>query len=126
MRSLAYRTVRHGDQDAFSGLGTSSIFNPELPWTATEHLGEGLATTTARFLATSATTLRHLDQGHFAIERANDALHLIDCCVHRIHQRRSGAMSSKGRNFPETASRARKIRERTVPMGQSMMPAISS
>lgn len=39
---------------------------------------------------------------------------------------RSTEVSSNGRNFSATASRARKMRERTVPIGQLITTAISS
>ena len=42
------------------------------------------------------------------------------------HHRLPDWFSSRGRTFAEMASRARKIRDRTVPMGQSMAVAISS
>jgi len=50
--------------------------------------------------------------------------------IHFIHlltyQRLPDWLSSSGLTLAEMASRARKIRERTVPMGQSMTSAISS
>ena len=57
---------------------------------------------------------------------------LFQFIVHGIHlsvtpyQRLPDCLSSKGLTRCEMASRARKIRERTVPMGQSMAAAISS
>jgi hypothetical protein len=50
--------------------------------------------------------------------------------IHFIHlltyQRLPDWLSSSGLTLAEMASRARKIRERTVPIGQSMTSAISS
>ena len=59
--------------------------------------------------------------------------HLFPNChrlIHFIHlltyQRLPDWLSSSGLTLAEMASRARKIRERTVPIGQSMTSAISS
>ena len=56
---------------------------------------------------------------------------LMDCvCVGSFHspayQRLPDWLSSKGLTLAEIASRARKIRDRTVPIGQFMTSAISS
>ena len=84
-----------------------------------------LAAAPALFVAASATALLDLDQRITAVKRTDDGADDAGSFVHR-HQRRSGAMSSSGRSLAATASRARKMRERTVPIGQSIMAAISS
>lgn len=92
---------------------------------AAEHLRQVLATTPALLVAAAATALLNLDDGLPTLQPPNDGEDSVRFPV-RAHQRRSGAMSSRGRSLAATASRARKIRERTVPIGQSMMLAISS
>ena len=113
------------DRYAIADVGANRIFNKVGFLAATEHLGKLLATASTFFMATSATPMFNLDVGKFAVQIADNRL---DCGLlsDHAHQRLSAAVSNKGRNFPATASRARKILERTVPIGQSMMEAISS
>lgn len=90
-----------------------------------KHLRQILTAAAPFFMTTTATAGLNLDDRLIAIHRANDGADSTHFLTH-AYQRRSGAVSSNGRSFAATASRARKIRERTVPIGQSMMAAISS
>ena len=83
-----------------------------------------LATAATLFVTTAAAALGNLDMCTVGVHRTDHGADRARFALH--HQRRSGAVSSKGRSLPATASRARKMRERTVPIGQFMMPAISS
>ncbi len=105
--------------------GADRIFHAIAFLSAAEHLGQLLAATAALFVTTSTTALVDDDMGLFSIQRLDACKNGRLFCIHG-YQRLSEAVSSKGRSFSATASRARKIRERTVPIGQSMIPAISS
>ena len=64
-------------------------------------------------------------------QRGNQFLRCASCPSHHLahsppHQRLPDWFSSRGLTFAEIASRARKIRERTVPIGQFITSAISS
>jgi len=123
--SSRHRASGNADGDPLADRCATGVFNQIGFRAATEHLGQLLAATTARFMATTTAAVFDFDYRLRAIQGTDDALDRACFAVHGYH-RRSGAVSSKGRSFAATASRARKIRERTVPMGQSMMPAISS
>ena len=79
----------------------------------------------------------HRIDGQLAVEQRTERLAIIarvqsvvvvgSGTGHRCaRSRRLVSWSSKGRNSLSIASRARKIRERTVPIGQSILAAISS
>jgi hypothetical protein len=91
----------------------------------TEHLGQLLPAAAALFMATATAALLYLDFGLNTVDCPN---HASNCQIQSRHayQRLFSEVSRSGRNLAATDSRARKIRERTVPMGQFMMPAISS
>ncbi len=95
---------------------------------STKHLCQLLTTAPSFFMATSASLLGNFDDGLVAIECTHDGAYSgYFMSLHRQdYQRLSGLISSRGRNFAATASRARKIRERTVPIGQFITWAISS
>lgn len=120
-----YRASGNGYGDPFTNRSATGVFNQVGFRAAAEHLGQLLPATAARLMTTTAATVFNFDHSLRAFQRADDALDRAGFALHAYH-RRSGAVSSKGRSFAATASRARKIRERTVPMGQSMIPAISS
>lgn len=94
-------------------------------WTATKHLGQLLPAAAALFVTAPTASLLDFNKGNAAIKGANDATN-GDLFRRHGYQRLSGAVSSNGRSFAATASRARKIRERTVPIGHFMISAISS
>lgn len=103
---------------------TNPVFDAKGWWTASEHPGQ-LLTAAAAFLVAASAALLHFDGSHPGVNGPDHRMSDVVFFLH-IHQRLSGAVSSKGRNLPATASRARKMRERTVPIGQFMTPAISS
>ncbi len=123
--SSCYRASGNGDGDTLADRCATGVFDQIGFWAAAEHLGQLLSATAARLMATTAAAVFNFDHSLRAFQRTDDALDCAGFPLHAYH-RRSGAVSSKGRSFAATASRARNIRERTVPMGQSMMPAISS
>ena len=123
--SSCYRASGNGDGDTLADRCATGVFDQIGFWAAAEHLGQLLSATAARLMATTAAAVFDFDHSLRAFQRTDDALDRAGFALHAYH-RRSGAVSSKGRSFAATASRARNIRERTVPMGQSMMPAISS
>ena len=54
-------------------------------------------------------------------------IHVVELHIHVSHyQRTSSRVPKSGRSLSAIASRARKIRERTVPIGQFITAAISS
>lgn len=120
---------REEDADPVPGLCPYGIPHPVLARRAAEHLGELLAAATAGFVTATAAAAFHLHQGEIPVQPGDPAdLRALcpDCHDPVGYQRLSGATSSRGRSLLATASRARKMRERTVPMGQSMIRAISS
>lgn len=118
-------TRRDGNRDALADTDTQLVIDTIGTRTAREHPAQILAAAAPFFVATTATALFHHDFGLLSVHCPDHAAYRTTVALHG-HQRRSGAVSSNGRNLSATASRARKMRERTVPIGQSMMPAISS
>lgn len=102
------------------GIGNSIGF-----LAAAEHLGQLLTAAPALFMTSTATAMLDFNQSMVAVDCLDDPSSGAMRPIH-FYQRRSGAISSKGRSFAATASRALKIRERTVPIGQFMLSAISS
>lgn len=113
------------ETDFISDLRSDPIIDAISLGAAAEHLRQLLATATPFFVTAATTAVLDLDDGLPTIQRPNDRRDGARLPM-LAHQRRSGAISSSGRNLAATASRARKMRERTVPIGQSMMLAISS
>ena len=60
------------------------------------------------------------------VSQFRNLLPVDHCLVHVAYHRLPDWFSSNGLTLAETASRARKMRERTVPIGQFMVAAISS
>ena len=112
------------DFDTLADTRPPGIGNEVNPRRRTQHAREILSAATPAFVAASTPFLCYLNQGLVPLYLAHDGRYDSNHFHH--HQRRSGAVSSKGRSFAATASRALKIRERTVPMGQFMICAISS
>lgn len=120
-----HRTAGNRDGDGFTNGCPARIIDPIGLLARAEHLGEVLAAAAAFFVAATATALLHFDDRLPAIQGAHHAADRTDLILHCYH-RRSGAVSRRGRSLAATASRARNMRERTVPMGQFMICAISS
>jgi len=114
-----------GNGDALADRRAKRIIDAKRARPASEHPAQILAAAPPRFMAAAATARIHHHLGLISVQRADHAAHRAAPLFH-AHQRRSGAVSSRGRRRKARVSRARKIRERTVPIGQSMMPAISS
>ena len=125
IRGTADASGGDGDRHALASGSAEPVRDPVGARAAAEHLCQLLAAAPALFVTASATTLLDLDQRITAVQRTDDGVDDAGPFVH-CHQRRSGAISSSGRSLAATASRARKMRERTVPIGQSIMAAISS
>lgn len=125
IRSTTDAANRDCDLYTITNISTDCVFDPIGFRATAEHLGKMLPSASALFMAAPASALLYFHVHPFAIQGTYDGLNSVLFGTH-AYQRLSEAVSSKGRSFPATASRARKIRERTVPMGQSMMPAISS
>lgn len=123
--AASHRSAGNRDGDGFTDGRPARIIDSIGLLARAEHLGEVLAATTAFLMATAATALLHFDDSLPAIQGAHHAADRTDLILHSYH-RRSGAVSRRGRNLAATASRARNMRERTVPMGQFMICAISS
>lgn len=107
-------------------LGSDVVADPIGLGGRAEHLGQALPAATALLMTAATAALGDLDHCIAAVDSADDRLYRTLAFAHAGYQRLSEATSSKGRNFAATASRARKIRERTVPIGQFIMVAISS
>src|SRR6185369_1053653 len=116
---------RDGHSHLVTGLGPRWIVDPICLVPAAQHLRQALASTAPLLVASAAAACLDFNDGLIAVYRANNGADSAHLLIH-IYHRRSGAVSSKGRSLAATASRARKMRERTVPIGQSMMAAISS
>ena len=123
---LAHTAVGNGDGHAFADTGPEIVVHPVTPWPAGEHPGQALSAATALLMTSPTTALLDLDLSLPTVNCPDHAANRATAFVVHAHQRRSGAVSSKGRKRRATASRARKMRERTVPIGQFMMLAISS
>lgn len=113
------------DNNTIAYSSPQGIFDPIGFLSIAEHLGQLLTTAPTLFVTATATTVLDFNDGFTSIQRTDCRADGTGLMIHD-YQRRSGAISSKGRNFAATASRARKMRERTVPIGQSIMLAISS
>lgn len=126
IRRPANASLTDGNLNPIAHLGTDVVADPIGFGGCTEHLGQVLPTATALLMTTTTAALGDLDHCITAVDSADDCFYRTLSFTHACYQRLSEATSSKGRNFAATASRARKIRERTVPIGQFIMVAISS
>lgn len=124
IRAPKYGPIRYADFDTLADTRSPGIGNAVNPRRRTQHARKILPAATTAFAAASTPFLCYFNQGLAPLYLAHDGQY--DGNHFRHHQRRSGAVSSKGRSFAATASLALKIRERTVPMGQFMIWAISS
>ncbi len=118
-------TRRRGNDHPITHNGSDGVISLIGLRAAAKHLGQLLPATSAFFVTAPTAPLLDFDKCISAVKRTNDATNGDLFCRH-AYQRLSGAVSSNGRSFAATASRARKIRERTVPIGHFMISAISS
>lgn len=125
IRCASNAACRDSHGHLVTGLGPRWIVNPICLVSATEHLRQALTSTAPLLVAPATAACLDFNDGLIAVYRANNGADSTHLLIHAYH-RRSGAVSSKGRSLAATASRARKMRERTVPIGQSMIAAISS
>ena len=125
IRRLANRPSGDAHNDFIADSSTTMIVSQIGFRTCTKHLRQILSATPTLFMAPPTSTGLNLNQGSRPLKGTHNGAYFSFIFRHD-YQRRSGAISSKGRNLAATASRALKIRERTVPIGQSIMLAISS
>lgn len=122
---LSDATGHRGDDHLVTDMRSDRVVRLVGPRSAAKHLRQLLPATPPLFMATPTPSLLDFDQSPTIFQRPNGATDGDQFIIH-AYQRLSGAVSSKGRNLLATASRARKMRERTVPIGQFMISAISS
>jgi hypothetical protein len=136
-RTATERTLGNAYPHARTDAAAVRIRHPEGARRRAEQLAEAVATAAPRLPAATATALVDADgrllssrQSRSPGIRHHQDLLFASCrrvmSLTAAYHRRSAAVSSRGRNFSATASRARKIRERTVPIGQLIASAISS
>ncbi len=90
----------------------------------TKHPSDIVAPAPPLLVAASAARVSDFNECFATIDLTYDSRNRALSARH--HQRLSGAVSRSGRSLAATASRARNMRDRTVPMGQFMIWAISS
>ena len=122
---MANTASSDSDRDAIANSSANLVIYLIGFWPCTKHLGQLLTTTTTLFVTSPTAAMLNFDECIRSFLRTDYCLDRGLFIIH-AYQRLSGAISSNGRNFAATASLARKIRDRTVPIGQFMMPAISS
>ena len=125
IRRPANAATGNGNRYSLAREGTKAVINSVGFRAIAKHLGKLLSAAATFFMAATTTAVLNFDHRLRSFDSANHAADSAFIGAHD-YQRLSGAISSKGRSFAATASRARKIRERTVPIGQSMIFAISS
>ena len=114
--------LRYRHLDQIANPGAEPIFDLVFASAAGQSL---VATASTRFVAAPAALIDGLYDGTLSDQAQNPRTR--QCLRHDApYQRLSGAVSSRGRRRPAIASRARKIRERTVPIGHCIILAISS
>lgn len=125
IRRASNAAGRDGHAHRVTDPRAGRVVDPICLVSAAEHLRQALTATASLLVAPAAAAGLDFNDGLTAVHRTNNGADGAHFLIHTYH-RRSGAVSSKGRSLAATASRARKMRERTVPIGQSMMAAISS